>query len=407
MTLIKQDGPHLRAKSSTFGKMMELTVALLVLYIAAVAFNFIKHDDVQYGIHAIVIGVLSVGIAVVCDALYFIPYLAKRKKIANNDSKWAEPGVKSYFYMIGHSYSYVSGLILALLLPVGTAYYTVIVSAVIGVMVGKLIFGGFGYNIVNPAILGRVFAQLCFSGTLKTYIGSEAPISVATGASITSTMQGSGWLTTEYGVSLTDTLLGNYSGTLGETFAFLIIAIGIYLAVRKIIDWRISVTYVLSIFTGALLIGLCGGLKGASFEWAIRQVMIGGVLFGAVFCLTDPVTSPTAPMGKILFALIAALVTVGIRYQAAAPEGVAYSILIANICAPVIDLVFKGKSNDKMLMKVGACGFVFLCIIGFGVGFGCLNKVEAPKVGVVNQTLTVEYHQNVLPENLMIDGGNF
>ena len=400
MTLVRQDAPHLRTKRSTFAIMMELTAALLVIYVAAVCYNFIGRHDVMYGVHALVIGVLAVGVSVLCDFIYYIPYALGKKTLKSHPDRRA-----AYFYKVSHSYSYVSGLILALLLPVGTAFYTVIVSALVGTLLAKLLFGGFGYNTFNPAIIGRVFAQVCFGSTLKTYIGSAAPESVETGASITTSLSQAGWITTDYGLSLGDTLLGNYAGTLGETFAFLIVILGVYLAIRKIIDWRITVTYVLSLFCVCLLMGAVAGLGVDTFEWAFRQILIGGILFGAVFCLTDPVTSPTAPTGKIIYALLAALVTAVIRYQASAAEGVAYSILIVNLATPAIDRLISGKTDSKQWPKFTAMGVLFVGTLIFGLVFGLNHKVETKQTAERPTVQTVAAPDLTLPADLYLEGG--
>ena len=389
MTFIKTNAPHMRTKRSTFGIMIELTIALLVLYISAVAYNFIQRGA-NYGVHALLIGILAVVTALVCDAVRYLPKVIKSKN------------VKEYISDIGHSYSYVTALILAMLLPVGTSYYVVVVCTLISVVVAKYLFGGFGYNPFNPAVVGRVFAQLCFSGKLKNYLGSNPGSTIQTGASITSTMQSLGWVTTQYDISLVNTILGNYAGTLGETFAFIIVILGVYLAIRNVIDWRISVTYVLTIFVTCLVIGL--GVS--SFEWAFRQILIGGVLFGAVFCLTDPVTSPTNQAGKVIFALFAAFVTVAIRYQASAPEGVAYSILFANLVTPAINLVLKGKSNSLKWQKFTAMGVLLVCSLVFGLVFGLNHKAsnESENTNLTNTTETVSYVSE-MPSDIYIEGG--
>ena len=219
-------------------------------------------------------------------------------------------------------------------------------------------------------------------------------------------MQSLGWVTTQYDISLVDTILGNYAGTLGETFAFIIVILGVYLAIRNVIDWRISVTYVLTIFVTCLVIGFAGGLGVNSFEWAFRQILIGGVLFGAVFCLTDPVTSPTNQAGKVIFALFAAFVTVAIRYQASAPEGVAYSILFANLVTPAINLVLKGKSNSLKWQKFTAMGVLLVCSLVFGLVFGLNHKVsnESENTNLTNTTETVSYVSE-MPSDIYIEGG--
>ncbi len=377
-----QKSPHIAKKRSTFSIMLELTAVLAVLFIYAVIWNFVAREA-EYGIHAIVIGVLSILTCVFADALWALPKLwAKDKegKLLPVKERLVNWGDK-----ILHSYGYVTGLILALLLPVGASskiYYVTVISAFFGTFFAKSIFGGFGNNVFNPAIVGRIFAQLAFSSELKTVIGetSFTGVDIASGASITSSLQNGGWTSwfnnASPNISLGDLFLGNYSGTLGETFAFLIIIAGIYLVVRKIIDWRIPVFYLVTIFVASLIMGFAS-LQGVySFEFALRQLFIGGALFGAVFCLTDPVTSPTQRAGKIIYAMFAALITLLIRYKASAPEGVAYSILLANIITPLIDKILVGRSNNKLALKASIVSVLGVGSVVFGACYGAFNKTE-------------------------------
>ena len=373
MTFAIEKAPHLRNPRSTRGIMLELTVSLLVIFAYSLIWYFLNAGT-AYGVHAILIFVIAVLSSVLADALWAIPAL-KDKKVPSVSER-----LKNWGLAILDSYGWVSGVILALLMPIGGdwhIYYVTFVSAFIGTFLAKSLFGGFGKNIFNPAIIGRVFAQLCFASDLKTYITAQVvskPDTIATGASITSLASGLGWTTNFTGISLLDLFLGNYRGTLGETFAFLILAAAIILSIRKVIDWRTPVTYVGTFFLTALFIGFGSGLGGHAFEYALRNVMMGGVLFGGVFCLTDPVTGPTSRVGKVINAAVCALLTALIRYKAAAPEGVAYSILLCNMLTPLIGRLLLDKSNQHHKAKYGAIGGLVVVSLVFGVLFGVYHK---------------------------------
>lgn len=367
--------PFLRRKRTTLAIMLELTIALALVWLASIIYYFTIGTN--HGLQAILIGVVSTVTMMLVEFLFYLPKCIKDGKEAvskNSELNCFKETMKAMGYKLSHSFGWVSGLILALLLPVGTPLYVVVVSAIIAILVGKLLFGGFGYNIFNPAIVGRIFAQLCF-GTSLAY-GVEESVSdftIFTGATITSQLSNNNWMTTGLDIDLWKLLLGNYQGTLGETFTLLILVIGVVLAIRKVIDWKVPVFYVGTLYLASLLAGLCGGYGLESFEYALIQISIGGIMFGAVFCLTDPVTNPTSPSGKVIFAVGAALFTFVIRYFASAPEGVAYSILLMNMITPLIDRCIKGFTTKKLLPKWGVIGGIMLASMVLGVSSGFVN----------------------------------
>ena len=357
--------PYYRSKRSTTQIMIELLIGLCVIWTCGIVYYFTT--GVGNGISAIVNPLIAMVVAVVTEALFMLPKHIKEKG-----------SFKDLIFKLINSYGYITGLILALLLPVATSIYAVIISTVFAVAVGKMLFGGFGHNIFNPAVLGRIFAQTAFLSQMKY----DTEISV--GATITTEMGNAGWaleVAGKEGYSLFDILLGSYRGTLGETFTIAIIIVGIILMIRQVIDWRAPLFYVGTIFVSTLLMGLLGGYGIDSFEYALMQISVGGIIFGAIFCITDPVTTPTSPSGRVTYAMGAAIITMLIRYLGSAPEGVAYSILIMNALTPLIDSTVKGLSSQFTRKKVittcvmGAIALTSGCIIG-------LNKVN--KAAYVN-----------------------
>ena len=213
-----------------------------------------------------------------------------------------------------------------LMTPISIRPFALIVSTFLCILFGKLLFGGFGNNIFNPAAVGRAIIFATFMGattdvvttaTPTTTIATEFNWLVLDSDLITEMMDAIGGLGTLF--------TGWYPGALGETSALLILILGVILAIRKVIDWRIPTIYLGSIFvlTAAIAlfrgVGSYGNLPG--FIWyPLVHVLTGGVVFGAVFMLTDPVTSPTSAQGKTIFALGAAIITVLIRIKANLPK---------------------------------------------------------------------------------------
>ena len=163
---------------------------------------------------------------------------------------------------------------------------------------------------------------------------------------------------------------GWYAGAIGETSALLILIVGAVLAYRQVIDWRVPVVYLGAIFVfTAIIAAFCGigsynGLPG--FIWyPLVHLLSGGVVFGAVFMLTDPVTSPTSAQGRVLFALGAAILTVLIRMKANLPEGCLFSILIMNMLTPLIESAMDGK--QLVIRNRARKAFAGLAIIGIAV----------------------------------------
>lgn len=372
MNAVIENAPQLRRKSSTFMQMIEFFLCVVVLWIVSIVFNFVSGGSV-YGLDAILLGIVGIAFAILADLLWNLPLLFKK------DQK--EKG-KEYLYRILHSYSFVTGLLLALLCPVGIPWWELALGAFLSIFVMKLLFGGFGKNIFNPAIFGRVFLQLSFATDMKTYIGEKPAVyDVTTGASITSTINSTNGFSVLLGkqLSLADLFFGQYYGTLGETFAFALILICIYLSIRQIIDWRVPVFYIGSIYLGSVLMFLGAGDGGWAFKDALSYTLIGGVFFGGVLCLTDPVTSPTSRSGRVIFALGSALLTLFVRLWTNAPEGVAYSILVMNALTPLLDKVIKGRTR-KNLVPIILCSVLGVLIVVECLSYGLTHKID-PSTG--------------------------
>ena len=313
--------PSLRSPLTTQQIMKELSIALLVVYACSVGYYAMSYGA-SYAIHALLLMAASLLTTFVCE--YGFAKIRKREPI---------PEMKK-------SFGWVTAIILTMMVPISMRVYALVIATIFAIVFGKLLFGGFGHNIFNPAAVGRAVIFAAFMGT------SGVAADVVTSATPTTTLANTfDWLPmnsasldgflSQYG-GWKALLLGNYPGALGETFSIVIVLAGIYLVVRKIIDWRVPVIYCGSIFVMTMVIALIKGVGSyhgiPGFIWyPMLHLLLGGVLFGAVFMLTDPVTSPTSPAGRVIFALGAAIFTVLIRCTGNLPEGCLYSILLMNM----------------------------------------------------------------------------
>lgn len=333
-------GPYLRAKRTTHGIMVELALLLSVVYAYTLIFYFAK-AGAYYGVRALLIGVFSLFGSLIVDV---VTALCLKKKT-----------IKDIWQHISYSYSYVTALIFALTLPAGTSYYAVILGSAFATFIGKVVFGGFGYNIVNPAGIGRIFVAVSFSLVVPQIPGL---VDATTGASVTKTIN---WATGAFASNLTlgDLFFGNYLGALGETSTLLLLICGVYMIVRGICDYRQGVSYLLGTFIMALLLGLLFKVANP-FNYALLHLLSGGIMFGAVFMISDPVTGPTTPFGKVIYGLIAAFLTVLIRVCGSMPEGVVFSIVLTNLFVPLLESALKGRSKDKLAVKRGSIVVILL-----------------------------------------------
>lgn len=368
---------RVKTKRTTMSMMIEFTICVALVFIAALVYYGVSGgDDAGKYILRIFLNLLvSMGTVYAIETANLAIRYHKTLKVKEI---FLNPITKEFFF--------ATPLILVLLFPVYTPIYVIFVSALIASLVAKVIFGGFGSNIFNPALAGRIFAGICFSGQISnaSVVQAGTNLTISTGATLTTINQASGFVNETLDISLKSLFLGTYHGAIGETFAGLIILIGIYLSVRKIIDWKMSLTYVVAFFIISLFMGVTADKGLGSFEFALRQCLYGAVLFGAVFCITDPVTSPVMSSGRIYAAFLGAFVCACIRYLGSAPEGVGYSILLVNLCTPAIDRILSNKSNHRIgTQYIVMAGLTVMCI-GLGCGIGAylsgkmsfLNSVE-------------------------------
>ena len=234
----------------------------------------------------------------------------------------------------------VTGLIFALVLPPTLPLWAVAIGSVFGTFFGKEIFGGTGRNIFNPALVGRLFITIAFP-QLMSASWKEPFADVITSATPLGVFKVSGELT-----PYMDLLLGLNAGSMGELFRLGIIAGGILLMLSKVSNWRIPVTYLGTVFVFSFF----GNLLSPSIAPPVFSILSGGLLFGAMFMATDPVTGPRTKAGKYIYGTGCGLLTFLIRHYSGYTEGVMFSIIFMNGLSPLIDhLVLKSIYRNNRL----------------------------------------------------------
>lgn len=309
--------PHVVTPVKTQNLMLDVIIALLPLTV--------------YGIYLFSIPAL---IRIVVSVLCCVGFESLFRKICKLDIR-----VKDLSAVI-------TGLLLALVCPPNLPIWMLILGCFFAIVVAKEFFGGLGANVFNPALVGRAFMFVSFSGAMTSWIQPGNSIfdamSTATPLKLINAKEGIAMSASEIAKTLnlssstdlyTQLILGNHAGCIGETSILLIILGFAYLLFKKVIDWRTPVTMMVT----AVAITAIGGIN------PILTLTSGGLAFGAVFMATDYVTSPVTPKGKLIFGAGCGLITGLIRLFSGMPEGVMYSILIMNAVVPFLNKLIPVK----------------------------------------------------------------
>jgi electron transport complex protein RnfD len=327
--LLLQAAPFLRRGLTTPRLMVEVILGLLPVVLAATYF---------FGVTALLVLAAATAGAVVTE--------------------WALSPSRPRGASLADGSAVLTGLILGLCLPPGIALWMAFLGGVIAIGVGKLVFGGLGQNLFNPALVGRAFLQAAFPTALTTWSTQgtlteffefrsgtfalpfmQAPVDAVTTATPLGLMKFEGVST-----PVTQLMLGNTAGSLGETCSLVIIVCGLIMAWRRLFDWRIPVAM---LGTVAVLSAVLWFLDRESYPSPAFMLCSGGLLFGAVYMATDPVTSPLTPRGLWIFGAGIGALVVLIRVWGGLPEGVMYAILLMNAATPLIDRVTQPRGFGR------------------------------------------------------------
>lgn len=294
--------PHVRSKDSIQGIMRDVIIALLPATVMGI---------VYFGIKALALIAISVASAVFFEYLY---QKITKQRVTIDDLS-----------------AVVTGLLLALNMPSEAPFWMPVVGSAFAIIIAKQLFGGLGQNFINPALAARAFLLASYPTAMTTWtldgVTTATPLALLKSGDLVAPT------TNDYMAALT----GHIGGCIGETCAIALIIGGLYLLYRRVISWRIPVVYIATV---VVLTGLIGrnGVRVPLYE-----ILVGGLLLGAFFMATDYASSPVTAKGQIIMGLGCGLLTTLIRIYGGYPEGVSYSILIMNLCVPLIDRFTKGR----------------------------------------------------------------
>ena len=298
MKLTVTSSPHIRGDFRTSTLMLDVVIALLPSLIVG-AF--------MLGAQALLVALVSVGAAVATEVLYSA--LLKKRNTAIDGS------------------AIVTGLLFAMTLPVSVPLWIAAAGSAFAILAVKLLWGGLGQNIFNPALLARAFMMLLFPAALTNY--SASGVDAVSSATPLHHMV----MPALPEQSILDMFIGNCPGSIGELSALALIAGGVYLVARKVISPRIPLAYIGTV----AVVTLVFHKTDDALSWMLYQLLSGGLMLGAIFMATDYVTSPVTKVGQYIYGIGCGVLTVIFRYFGLFPEGVTYAILLMNLCVWVID----------------------------------------------------------------------
>lgn len=317
--------PHIRGKDTTAGIMMDVLIALTPASV--------------WGIY--VFGTRALWMILVCVITAMLAEGVTQRLLHREVT-------------VSDLSAAVTGLLLALNLPVALPLWQAALGTVFAIVLVKQIFGGIGKNFMNPALAGRAFLMLSFTSGMTRFTAAydrlwfSAADAVASATPLASLKSG---VLPE--VSLIDVLLGRTGGCIGEVSTLLLLAGGVYLLCKKVISWHIPATY---LGTVAVLSFVICRAEGGRLEVMLYELCTGGLMLAALFMATDYVTSPVTRWGKVVFGVGCGALTVLIRTFGGYPEGVSFSILIMNALVWYLDAAFRPRVFGKKKGKVASNG---------------------------------------------------
>lgn len=304
--LVVSSSPHIRANDTISSIMRDVIIALLPATVAGVYF---------FGYRAVAVVLTAIAASVLSELIYC-------KAMKKHSS-------------VGDLSAVVTGLLLALNMPVTIPLWMVVIGSAFAIIIVKQLYGGLGKNFMNPALAARCFMMISWAGCMTAFVdpfagyGADA-ISAATPLAVLKGVS-AGEIP-----SLSAAFWGAKAGCIGETSGAMLLLGFLYLLIKRVVDFRIPLFY---IATFAILIFFFGdNSTGFSQEYyTLLHILTGGLILGAVFMATDYVTTPTTHLGRIIFGIGCGFLTFAIRKFGSYSEGVSFSILIMNLVAPIIE----------------------------------------------------------------------
>jgi len=326
--LIVSIGPHVRAEESTAKIMWTVNAALLPAALMSVYY---------FGLPAVLVILASIVTAVVTEAA--IQKMLKKEVTVADGS------------------AFLTGLLIAMNCPANIKLHIPVIGTFVAVAITKQLFGGLGYNVFNPALIGRALILISFPKAMTTFTQPVTTIMSMDAKTMATPLtvlkeDGVAKLLELYPHIYRDLLMGNRAGSLGETATIALLLGAAFLFIKRYITWHIPITFILTV---GLTTWAFGGKEGLFSGDAIFHMMSGGLVLGAFYMATDYVTGPSVRSAQIVFGVACGLLTALIRLKGGYPEGVMFAILIMNCFAPLLDRGMRsrvfGKAEAKGVKK--------------------------------------------------------
>jgi electron transport complex protein RnfD len=366
--IVQENSPHLRRKDNLMGMMIDVLIALAPVVIFAI---------VKYTWHAVVVELLSVFTMCLAEFVFvLIKNWGPKDGQKHSFKEKFSTAIKGYG-INNFLVPCVSAVIFAMLMPAqetnpsGFIYFVVVIGALFGMIIGKLVFGGTGQNIFNPAAVGFIFTKICFSSKFTGGYFANV-IDVQTGSTLLSSTSAGAT-----NLSPLELLLGQTPGTFGEVCKIAILVGLVYLLVRHAADWRVVSSFFGTFIVLTAISGLVYMIRDSSVNFLtyfLTHLLSGGVLFGGTYMITDPVTMPITRPSRVIYGMVVAVSVVFIRLFGSYAEGMGFSILIGNMFAPVLDH-YKWSTNKYTWKNLLAMGIIAVLAIGILV-WGLNGKFE-------------------------------
>ncbi|ALJ05895.1 Na+-transporting NADH:ubiquinone oxidoreductase subunit D [Pseudalgibacter alginicilyticus] len=330
--IIVSASPHVHSDRTSKKLMYDVVIALIPAFLVSIY---------VFGFNALIVTAIAVSSCILFE--YLIQKFLLKTEVTITDGS-----------------ALLTGILLAFNLPSSLPIWMIIVGSLVAIGVAKLSFGGLGFNIFNPALVGRVFLLVSFPVQMTMWPtaieNNTTLIDAVTGATPLGVIKEGlqfGETMTEISTKIPSTinmLFGFTGGSLGEMSALALLIGGLYLIIRKVISWHIPITLLV---TTAVFTGVFWLIDPEHYANPIIHLLSGGIILGAFFMATDLVTSPMTKKGMIVFALGIGIITVLIRLFGAYPEGISFAILIMNAFVPLINKYFKPRRfGTKIKSKI-------------------------------------------------------
>lgn len=351
--------PHIRSRLTTGKAMYDVVLALMPATVFGVW---------TYGLHALLIIAVSILSAVMTEFVF--DYLCHRPNTLTDGS------------------AVVTGLLLALVLPPTVPLYIPYLGALFAIFFVKCCFGGLGQNIMNPALAARCFLLISFTTAMTDYavdaVSSATPLAVLNSGGT---------------VNVLEMFLGYGGGVIGSSGAALLVG-GVYLLLIGAITWHIPVALIVSF---AISMGL-GGPGGFHPLYLLAEICGGGILMAAFFMANDPVTSPVAVPGQVIYAVFIGILAAVLRIYGSADDSVSYAVILCNLAVPLIDRVAipkpfglgDNKKKPKPKIPKAAISLAVISLLA-GVALGTVNHITAPAIEAQALAANAASYEAVLP----------